>query len=158
VAFFARLLRFAPAPPANELERGDRCLNAGDFGAAEQHYDAALAAATGERERAIALNRRGLLERARGEAAAADAAWAAALAIYPACVPALVNVANRLLEAGDLAAAIERYETAIRLDPDYPEAHHNLGVAYKRVGRRREAVRELRRATGLERRAKKPSW
>jgi len=101
-------------------------------------------------------NKRALLELARGDAAAADAELAEALAVYPACVPAMVNVANRLLEAGDLSGAIERYETAIRLDPDFPEAHHNLGVAYKRAGRRSDAVRELRRATGLERRRKKP--
>jgi Flp pilus assembly protein TadD len=77
------------------------------------------------------------------------------LATYAACVPAMVNAGNLLLEAGDLAGAIERLETAVKLDPDYPEAHHNLGVAYKRAGRRSDAVRELRRATGLERRRQK---
>jgi tetratricopeptide (TPR) repeat protein len=158
VAFFARLLRIAPAAPANDLDRGERAVRTGDFAAAERCYDAAWAAAGDDRARSIVLNRRGLLARARGDAAAADAVWAAALETYPACVPALVNTANRLLEAGDLAAAIERYETAIRLDPDYPEAHHNLGVALKQAGRRRDAVRELRRATGLERRRRKSAW
>jgi tetratricopeptide (TPR) repeat protein len=156
VAFFARLLRIAPAGAPTDLERGERAVRAGDFAAAEAHYVAALAAAPGERERALVHNKRALLELARGDGAAADAALAEALATYAACVPALVNVANRLLEAGDLAAAIERYELAVRLDPDFPEAHHNLGVAYKRAGRRSDAVRELRRATGLERRRKKP--
>jgi Flp pilus assembly protein TadD len=72
-------------------------------------------------------------------------------------VPALVNQANRLLEAGQRDAAIAQYELAVRLDPDFPEGHHNLGVAYKQAGRRSDAVRELRRATGLERRRKKAS-
>jgi tetratricopeptide (TPR) repeat protein len=156
VAFFARLLRIAPAGPVTDLERGELAVRRGDFAAAADCYAAALATASGERERALVHNKRALLELARGDAAAADAELAEALAVYPACVPAMVNVANRLLEAGDLSGAIERYETAIRLDPDFPEAHHNLGVAYKRAGRRSDAVRELRRATGLERRRKKP--
>jgi len=155
VAFFARLLRFAPARPATDLEVGERAVRRRDFAAAERAYAAALGVAETDRERALVHNKRALLELARGAGAAADAALADALAAYPACVPALVNVANRLLEAGDVTAAIERYEVAIRLDPDFPEAHHNLGVAYKRAGRRADSVRELRRATGLERRAKK---
>jgi tetratricopeptide (TPR) repeat protein len=156
VAFFARLLRFAPAPSPSELELGERAVRDGAYERAAQHYAAALATAPDDRARALVHNKRGLLELARGDGTAADAAWAEALATYAACVPAMVNVANRLLEAGDAAAAIARYETAIRLDPDFPEAHHNLGVAYKRVGRGSDAVRELRRATGLERRRKKP--
>jgi tetratricopeptide (TPR) repeat protein len=157
VAFFARLLRIAPAPPATALVRGERAVRAGDFALAEQHYAEALDAAATDRERAIVHNRRALLELARGAGAAADAALAEALATYPACVPALVNQANRLLEAGQRDAAIAQYELAVRLDPDFPEAHHNLGVAYKQAGRRSDAVRELRRATGLERRRKKAS-
>jgi len=61
-----------------------------------------------------------------------------------------VNAGNLELEDGCADAAIARFEAAIRIDPDYPEAHHNLGVALRRVGRRRDAVRELRRATVLE--------
>jgi tetratricopeptide (TPR) repeat protein len=155
VTFFARLLRFAPAQPPSDLELGDRAVRRGDFAAAEACYATAFAAARDDKARALVINKRALLELARGETAAADAALREALATYPACVPALVNVANRLLEAGDLDAAIAQYQTAIRLDPDFPEAHHNLGVAYKRAGRRSDAVRELRRATGLERRRKK---
>ncbi len=145
----------APAAPESDLERAARAVRRHDFETAEALYVAALAAAPDDRRRALVHNKRALLELARGDAAAADAALADALATYAACVPALVNVANRLLEAGQLDAAIERYETAIRLDPDFPEAHHNLGVAYRRAGRRSDAVRELRRATGLERRRPK---
>ena len=146
----------APAAPEGNLERAARAVRRRDFSAAEALYVAAFAVAHDDRERALVHNKRALLALARGDTAAADAALAEALATYAACVPALVNVANRLLEAGRLDAAIERYETAIRLDPDFPEAHHNLGVAYRRAGRRSDAVRELRRATGLERRRSKP--
>jgi tetratricopeptide (TPR) repeat protein len=154
MAFFARLFRIAPPAPPGPLAAGDRALRAGDLELAERCFAEALAAAAGDRERALAHNKRALVAIARGDRAGARAVLDEALATYAACVPALVNVGNLLLEAGDISGAIERFETAIRLDPDYADAHHNLGVAYKRAGRRSEAVRELRRATGLERRRK----
>ena len=153
-AFFSRLFGIAPAAPRTDLERGSRALRLGRLEEAADAFDAALAAAATPKDRAIAMNRGALVTLARGDRAAAAAAFAAALDEFAACVPAMVNLANLALEAGDVEAAVARYEAAIALDPDYPEAHHNLGVAYKRLGRRRDAVRELRRATGLETRRK----
>jgi tetratricopeptide (TPR) repeat protein len=153
MSFFARLFGNAPVA-AGPLDRGTRALRAGDLDLAERCFDEALAAASGDRERALAHNKRALVALARGDRPAAQTALDEALRIHPACVPAMVNAGNLLLEAGDLAGAIARFEAAIVLDPDYPEAHHNLGVAFRRAGRRSDAVRELRRATGLERRRK----
>jgi Tfp pilus assembly protein PilF len=152
MSFFARL--FGNAPPPGPVERGTRALRAGDLDAAERWFDEALAAAGADRERALAHNKRALVALARGDRPGAQTALDEALRIHPACVPAMVNAGNMLLEAGDVAGAIARFEAAIVLDPDYPEAHHNLGVAFRRAGRRSDAVRELRRATGLERRRK----
>ena len=154
MGFFARLFRIAPARPAGPLERGTAALRRGRLDEAERAFDEALAAAADAPARALALNKRALLALARDDRAAAGAALAEALRAHEACVPAIVNAGNLLLEDGDIAGAIARFELAIRLDPDYPEAHHNLGVAYRRSGRRSDAVRELRRATGLERRRK----
>jgi tetratricopeptide (TPR) repeat protein len=154
VGFFARLFGMAPVAPAGPLERGARALRRGDVDEAERCFAEALAAAADDRERALAHNKRALVALARGDRAAAQSAVDEALATYAACVPAIVNAGNLLLEAGDIPGAIARFEAAIALDPDYPEAHHNLGVAYRRAGRRSDAVRELRRATGLERRRK----
>lgn len=155
MGFFVRLFRIAPASPPGPLERAARALRRGDLDQAERCLDEALAAAADDRERAVVHNKRALVALARGDRAAARTAVEAALAAHEACVPAIVNAGNLLLEDGDLAGAIARFERAIRLDPDFPEAHHNLGVAYRRAGRRSDAVRELRRATGLERRRKK---
>jgi tetratricopeptide (TPR) repeat protein len=152
--FFARLFRIAPVPPPGPLERGARAFQAGRLDEAERCFDEALAAAPADRERAFVHNKRALLALARSDRPAAQAALDEALRTYPACVPAIVNAGNLLLEAGDVDGAIARFEAAIVLDPDYPEAHHNLGVAFRRAGRRSDAVRELRRATGLERRRK----
>jgi tetratricopeptide (TPR) repeat protein len=154
MSFFARLFGLARVTPG-PLERGTRALRGGHLDEAEQCFAEALAAAQNDRDRALAHNKRGLVELARGDRAGAQAALDEALRIHPACVPAMVNAGNLLLEAGDLDGAIARFEAAIVLDPDYPEAHHNLGVAFRRAGRRSDAVRELRRATGLERRRKK---
>jgi tetratricopeptide (TPR) repeat protein len=154
MSFFARLFRIAPAAPAGPLERGTRALQAGALDEAERCFEEALAAAGADRERALAHNKRALVALARGDRPGAQAALDEALRSFPACVPAIVNAGNLLLEDGDIAGAIARFEAAIDLDPDYPEAHHNLGVAYRRAGRRSDAVRELRRATGLERRRK----
>lgn len=154
MGFFARLFRFAPAAPPGALERGTAALSRGRFDEAERAFDEALATAAGDPARALAHNKRALLALARGDRPMAEAALAEALRVHDACVPAIVNGGNLLLEDGDVAGAIERFERAIALDPAYPEAHHNLGVAYRRAGRRGDSVRELRRATGLERRRK----
>jgi tetratricopeptide (TPR) repeat protein len=154
MSWLARLLGRAPAAAPGPLERGERALRRGDLAAATDCFNEALAAATGDRDRALAHNKHALVALARGDVAAAQAALDTALATYAACVPAIVNSGNLLLETGDVEGAIVRFQTAISLDPDYADAHHNLGVAYKRAGRRSEAVRELRRATGLERRRK----
>jgi tetratricopeptide (TPR) repeat protein len=154
VSFFAQLFRLAP-PPSGPIASGERALRRRDYAAAETFFAQALEAAAGDRERAAAHNKLALVAIARGDRTAAQALLDAALAHYAAYVPAIVNAGNLLLEWGDIDAAIERFEIAIRLDPDYPEAHHNLGVAFRRAGRRSDAVRELRRATGLERRRRK---
>ena len=154
MAFFARLFRLAPPGPSGPFQRGEDALRRHDIDAAERCFTEALAGADTERDRALAHNKHALVAIARGDRVSAQAAVDRALEVYAACVPAMVNAGNLLLEAGDLEGAIARYETAIRLDPDYPEAHHNLAVAFRRAGRRSDAVRELRRATGLGRRRK----
>jgi tetratricopeptide (TPR) repeat protein len=154
MSFFARLFRIAPVTPAGPLERGALALRHGELDAAERAFNEALQAAESDRERALAHNKRALVALARGDRPAVEAALGEALSAFPACVPAMVNAGNLLLEDGDVDGAIARFEAAILLDPDYPEAHHNLGVAFRRAGRRSDAVRELRRATGLERRRK----
>lgn len=148
------MLGIAPRAPAGPLQRGTRALRWGELDEAEACFGEALRAAADDRGRALALNKLALVALARGDRAGAQAQLDAALSTFAGCVPAIVNAGNLLLEEGDLDGAIARFEAAIALDPDYPEAHHNLGVAFRRAGRRSDAVRELRRATGLERRRK----
>jgi Flp pilus assembly protein TadD len=47
-----------------------------------------------------------------------------------------------LLEAGDSARVVELLEDVVRRDPAYAEAHNYLGIAYTRLRRFEDAVRE----------------
>ena len=51
---------------------------------------------------------------------------------------------------GKLEEAIAEYREALRLKPDYPEAHANLGNALKDQGKLDEAITECREALRLK--------
>ncbi|HKU67134.1 MAG TPA: tetratricopeptide repeat protein [Candidatus Baltobacteraceae bacterium] len=101
-------------------------------------------------DRAAAANKRGVALVELDRRQEARAAFETALASVPKFVPALVNLGNLHLEAGETEQAIRYYERAVLSDEDYALAHHNLGVAYKRLGRTGDSVRELRKAHRLE--------
>lgn len=102
------------------------------------------------RERAAVANKRGVALMDLRRSGDARIAFEHALSIVPNYAPALVNIGNLHLEAGNTDEAIRFYERAVLSDDDYATAHHNLAVAYKRLGRTHDAVRELRKATRLE--------
>ncbi len=59
------------------------------------------------------------------------------------------NLAAAYLGTGSLSAAEEQCRFALRLKPDFPDAHFNLGVSLSRQGRYAEAVSSLREAVRL---------
>lgn len=128
-----RLQRYADA-----LERFDRLLAAGAFEPDERFFI--------ENKRGVALINLGRRDEGR-------AVFESLLERDPSYAPALVNLGNMDLESGDLNEAVAKYESAVRYDDFNAMAHFNLGVAYKKLGRTAEAVRELRRAQSLEGRA-----
>jgi tetratricopeptide (TPR) repeat protein len=137
-----------------------RALQRGDFSSAETELTSLLAAPHVARNDCVfLLNKRGVarIGLQRREQARAD--FEAALELNPSFAPAIANLGNLLLEAGDLDGAINAYERAIACDGDYAVAYFNLGVAYKRRGRVADGVRALRQAQRLEGRAiAEASW
>ena len=54
--------------------------------------------------------------------------------------------AQKLSQSGQYAKAASELEKAVRISPDYADAHTNLGAQYLRLGRYREALDESERA------------
>jgi len=52
-------------------------------------------------------------------------------------------------QAGRIEEAIPHFERAVRLKPDYAEAHNNLGVALEKLGRTPEAIEHYQQALKL---------
>ncbi len=59
-------------------------------------------------------------------------------------------------DAGQYAAAIQRYERVIAKDPSFVRAYDNLGLSYEALNQTDQAVTQYRKAVELNRRAKAP--
>jgi tetratricopeptide (TPR) repeat protein len=81
-----------------------------------------------------------------GEVEASWALFDEAISLDPKHVRALTNRGNLRLEAGDVDGAISDYEAALAVEDGFANAHHNLGVAYRRKGNIGKSVAALRRA------------
>ena len=62
---------------------------------------------------------------------------------------------GRAFEAGDVQGAIGHLRKALEIDPDYMEAHNNLGARYMALHRFEDAAAEFGRATELDPAAEK---
>ena len=60
------------------------------------------------------------------------------------------NSGNALLQKGQVADAIERYQQALSDDPSYADAHRGLANALERQGKSAEAAAERQKGDGLE--------
>jgi len=60
-----------------------------------------------------------------------------------------VSVGLKRIKDNDTAGAIERFREAVRLSPDYPEAHYQLGLALLATGGKAEAHAEFAEAQRL---------
>jgi len=143
----AQLWRRRRPGPVGPFEEGVAAIEAGRYREAyhlltralhEPNIDAVAAAAM--------YNKRGvaLVHQERREEALSD--FKAAIEADPTYTAAIVNIGNLALERGEVEAAIEQYEAALRIDQECALAHHNLGTAYRKLGRRSESVRHLRMA------------
>jgi tetratricopeptide (TPR) repeat protein len=54
------------------------------------------------------------------------------------------------LDIGRLPEAIEHFEQALRLNPDYPTAHYNMGKAFVKKNRTQEAIEHFQQTLRLK--------
>jgi Tfp pilus assembly protein PilF len=73
--------------------------------------------------------------------------WTSTVAVAPGSARAHNNLGNALLQTpGTLSEAKVEFEAALRIRPDYAEAHYNLGKTLALTGRLREAIVEYQAA------------
>ncbi len=85
-----------------------------------------------------------------GKAAAAEDLAASLLKRHPGSAVVALILANSRFMLGKQAAAEEAYKTAIRLAPDYAEAHNTYGRFLVDQGRVRQGAQEIGKALKLE--------
>lgn len=140
----------APSP----RERALRELERGDPAKAESLLDPLVASpAASAAERAFLQNKRGVARMRCGRVEAAAEDFRAAIALDPACAPALVNLGNVALESDRPEEALRRYQEAMAADVTCARAYEGASAAYKRLGRYDDAVKSWRNARRLSARS-----
>lgn len=57
---------------------------------------------------------------------------------------------QKIFQAGDIRSSMQHLERAIQIDPDYMEAHNNLGVRYMRLEQYEKALTEFQKTIVLD--------
>ena len=76
--------------------------------------------------------------------------WNDTVAKWPLNPRGQYSLAIALGQVGKIEDAIGRYEEAIRLKPNYVEAHYNLGITLGKAGRLPEAIEHLQEALRIK--------
>lgn len=126
---------------ATLLGKGVELHKAGDFSSAERFYDRVLKT---DRRNPDALNLKGLIAKARGEAAVALALFDRAIAALPKFVDAHFNKALALAALGRREDALRSYDEVLRLNPGHADARLNVGSVLYDLGRESEAIAAFR--------------
>jgi len=93
---------------------------------------------------------RGLVEKARGNDAAAIEAYRTAVSVDPGSAAAQNNLGGLLMHGDDPASAIPHLRAAIEAKPDFGLAHANLAALLLKLSRFDEAIPVLREAVRVE--------
>lgn len=69
---------------------------------------------------------------------------------HPRDMAARLDLARRLMSAGDVRSAVEQYLTALQLDPRNPEARANLGFLLYKAGQPEDGLEQVEEALDVE--------
>ena len=141
------IIRQRVIPIETMYEKSLRHLELGELDEAEDALKLYLKANPTD---AMAHNKLGIVFAKRSNRVEAKRCFHEALRQDVNLVHALNNLGNIAREEGELERAIEYYQKAILIDPDYSLPHNNLGVIYKELNRYTDFVREIKTAKRLE--------
>ena len=88
--------------------------------------------------------------RQAGMYADAETLWRQTLARNPGCWLGHVNLGGYLYEEGRMEEAMEHYQKAIQLNPNFPDALNDVGLALAAQGRFDEAIENYRKAIQMD--------
>jgi tetratricopeptide (TPR) repeat protein len=76
----------------------------------------------------------------------AETLWRATLVGNPSCFLAWQNLGSALLKQGRVDEAIDHFQRALDIHPDFAEAHNDLGLALAQKGQFKDAIAHYRKA------------
>ncbi len=120
-----------------------------DLQQAFNHYETALNQPILPQLRLGALNNLATLLQENGQLSEADLLYQEILEIDPNLAIAHYNLGLLYRSQNNFLGAIEQYETAIRLNPDNPNIHQNLGVVLMKIGQIPESLVAFGKAVEL---------
>ena len=129
------------------FERADARMNGGDTAGATSELAALVAA---DPANPVFRGKLAAAWRERGDLARALPLYRQAAADAPGDAEAWYDLASALREAGQLPAARQAAERALKLDARMPDAHNTLGIIDLGDNRLADARREFETATGLD--------
>jgi hypothetical protein len=135
--------RLSREPRAIE-PRFERARLLGELGRTEEAKQAYLEVLVLSPSHFGALNNLGAILHASGFRTAARTCYAEAAARHPENPIGHVNLANALLEEGDLVPARDHFEKALQIAPDFADAHRGLGNLFWMLGDEEASKRHQR--------------
>ena len=130
---------------ADALNAGLKAQAAGNTAEATNDYNTVLAH---DSKNKFAYYNLGLIDQQAGRAASAEKNYRSALTVDPEFVSALFNLAI-LRTAPSPNEAADLYRHVISIQPNYADAHLNLGFVLQTLGRKDEATAEWVKAVTL---------
>lgn len=147
VALWTDATRKSPAKPRAWLLLGQAYTEKGEWSAALDAFDRALAL---DATLARAYHNRGQVHAQLKDYPAALADYTAALRFNKRLPDIYNNRGNVLRHMREYRRALEDYAEAIRLDPDYPPAYNNRGIVYKKLKDYDRAIADFSTAIRLD--------